>query len=284
METYEMLFDKIKVFAQKEERIRAMVLFGSRARKEKSFDEYSDYDIIFFVSDENYFLKTDGWLKNIAEYKISFVEPTAARGFERRIFFDNAMDMDFIFYNVKDVEKITQSSIIQSWYARGVEVIVDKIGYQMLMQNMVPVHATYQKPTVDEFENLVHTFWFHAIWAEKKLLRGEIWAAKNCIDGYMKTLLREMLEYRKKSQQGLNFDTWHDGRFIDEWLEPEVKSALNHAYGKYERTNLETAMEKTMNLFSTAAKQAAKNWGYVYPLCAEQYAFEQVKRLATLKK
>lgn len=68
MDGFEMLFDKMKAFAQKEERIRTMVLFESRARKQKGSDEYSDYDIIFFVSDVNYFIKTDGWLKSIANF------------------------------------------------------------------------------------------------------------------------------------------------------------------------------------------------------------------------
>ena len=44
-----------------------MVLFGSRARAEKKADKFSDYDLIFFVSDVDYFIHTDEWLRGIEE-------------------------------------------------------------------------------------------------------------------------------------------------------------------------------------------------------------------------
>jgi len=174
---------KLISYAENDPRVRAMVLFGSRAREEKTADRFSDYDLIFFVSDIDYFVHTDEWLRGIAEPRISFFENTAVQDYERRVFFDDAMDMDFLFYNVKDVERITADPIIRAWYAKGHRILVDKIHYAKIVEASRPAPMKKKAVTEQELRNSVNNFWFHTIWAIKKLRRGEIWAAKNCIDG-----------------------------------------------------------------------------------------------------
>lgn len=273
MNSYDSLFEKITAFAKEDSDVQAMVVFGSRARTEKPADEFSDYDIIFFVDNVEKFVKTDGWLSSIAPYFISFTEYTAVQDYERRFFFDNAMDMDFIFYNAADAVKITETEIIRSWFSRGYRVIVDKIGYAEIAAKAMAQTLPASELMEDEFSNLVQTFWFHAIWSQKKLLRGEIWAAKNCIDGYMKTLLRQMWEFKQVT------DNWHDGRFLDERLPEALKLRLNDAYGTYSRESLEQALLVTMDLFSDAAQETAKARGFKYATLTEKYAGEQVGRL-----
>lgn len=107
----------------------------------------------------------------------------------------------------------------------------------------------------------------------KKLLRGEIWTGKRCIDGYMKELLREMLEYREAGRKGSQYDVWYSGRFFDTWAGPELLSGLNCAYGAYNRASLEAALAKTMELFSAAAQETGRLYGFLYPAGAEAYAF-----------
>ncbi|MDF2543739.1 MAG: hypothetical protein K0S47_3457 [Herbinix sp.] len=69
----------------------------------------------------------------------------------------------------------------------------------------------------------------------KKILRGEIWAAKNCVDSCMKNLLRQMLEGYSKAVNSKDFDAWHDGRFFDNWVDENIKKQLKTAYGTYDQ-------------------------------------------------
>lgn len=279
MDEYELLFHRVIQFAQNDMSVQAMVLFGSRARTDKQADGYSDYDILFFVDHIDRFFKTDDWLKGISDYYISFVEEAPAHGYARRVFFDDAMDMDFIFYNASDAEKVTQNPMIQSWYGRGYAVVVDKIGYRDMARTSQTQKNGEIELTAQYYHNLAQTFWFHAIWAMKKLLRGEIWTGKRCIDGYMKELLREMLEYRGAGRKGSQYDVWYSGRFFDTWAGPELLSGLNCAYGAYNRASLEAALAKTMELFSAAAQETGRLYGFLYPAGAEAYAFAQVEKL-----
>lgn len=44
--------------------IRAAFIVGSRACKDHPADEWSDIDIVFFTSKQNYYLSDNEWLKN----------------------------------------------------------------------------------------------------------------------------------------------------------------------------------------------------------------------------
>ncbi len=63
-------------WAQTVEDIRAAFIVGSRARSDHPADEWSDMDIIFFTSKQNYYLLKNQWLNNIGDICTSFVSQT----------------------------------------------------------------------------------------------------------------------------------------------------------------------------------------------------------------
>lgn len=275
---------KLESFANESQLIQAMVLFGSRAREKNAADKYSDYDIIFLVKDVDYFLNTDDWLNQIEKYYISFQEPTAAYGQERRVFFRDVMDMDFLFYEAKDAERLAADPTIQSFFARGYQILVDKVDFKGAMERNKPMKTTEAIKTVlteTEFINLVNIFWFHSIWSVKKILRGETWSAKSCVDGYMKDLLRQMLESYSKAAHGKDFDVWHDGRFFDNWVDEDIKRKLKTAYGAYDAEDILRALNNTMLIFSEVSSKTATLLDYDYPITAETYALEQIEKLTS---
>ncbi len=279
MNSYNEIMQKLVSLAKGLELIQAMILFGSRVRSKNTADKYSDYDIIFLVKDVDYFLNTDQWLTQIEEYYISFQEPTAACGQERRVFFRDAMDMDFLFYDVKGAERLVADHTIQAFFSRGYRILVDKIDFNSVIERNKPFEEIKTNFSEKEFINLANTFWFHSIWSVKKILRGEIWSAKKCVDGYMKDLLRQMLEEYSKAVYSNDFEVWHDGRFIDDWIDQSIKKQLKASYGIYDATDILRALNNTMQLFSEVSVKTAVILDYAYPITAETYAVEQVKKL-----
>jgi aminoglycoside 6-adenylyltransferase len=276
--------EKLVSFANKSDLIQAMILFGSRARDQNVADNYSDYDIILLVKDVDYFLNTNQWLNQIENYYISFQEPTVAGGQERRVFFNDAMDMDFLFYDVKNAERLAADITIRSFFSRGYKMLVDKIDFKVEIERNQPSETTKKIKNVfteNEFINLANTFWFHSIWSVKKLLRGETWSAKKCVDGYMKDLLRQMLEGYSKAVHSGDFDVWHDGRFFDNWVDENIKKQLKTAYGTYDTEDILSALNNTMLIFSEVSSKTAALLYYDYPISAETYAVEQIEKLTS---
>lgn len=282
MESYDSIMEKLLSYAIESELIQAMLLFGSRARVINVADKYSDYDIIFLVKDVDYFLITDQWLNQIEKYYISFQEPTVACGQERRVFFSDAMDVDFLFYDVKESERLVADSTIQSFFSRGYKILVDKINFKDVIERNKPFEKINTTFTEKEFINLVNTFWFHSIWSMKKILRGETWSAKKCVDGYMKDLLRQVIERYSIAVNNKEFDVWHDGRFLDNWIDENIKKQLKTAYGTYDAVDIIRAMTNTMQIFGEISSKTAALLNYAYPKESETYAIEQVNKLTLL--
>jgi len=102
---------------------------------------------------------------------------------------------------------------------KGMQILLDKDRLIERPMSMAETMRRWGPPSEEKFEERVNDFWYHAVWTMRKLRRGEIWTAKTCCDGYMKRILLEMIELHVKVVQGPGYETWHEGRFLEEWAD-----------------------------------------------------------------
>ena len=271
MNRFDALLEKIVAFANHDERVTAVIMIGSQARPSKAADEYSDIDLIWVTSDTNCFIHSNDWLSAIGTHHIAFTEKTIAGADEKRVMFEDALDVDFIIVSSADMASVLADGAALSILQSGYRILVDKVGIQAAIPSPIP-STPYVFPSEDTYANVVHDFWYHAIWTTKKLLRGELWAAKFCLDGYMKHKLLWMVECYEHAHHGTACNTWYNGRFIDTWAEDGIMAQLATTFAHYDRQDMALALKKTMALFRHLASRAAKKAGYTYPLEADEYA------------
>lgn len=134
------------------------------------------------------------------------------------------------------------------------------------------MYSTENSPdmTEEEFLNMVNDFYFHNIWAGKKLLRGELWCAKMSVDAYLKNHLLKMTELYCHKVNGT--DVWHDGRFIDKWADDFILHELKNCFAHYETEDAKSALISTHHLFAKLAREVANKLDYEYPEQAEKCA------------
>lgn len=125
-------------------------------------------------------------------------------------------------------------------------------------------------PTEAEFLALCHDFLYHAVWGAKKLRRGELWIAKSCVDGHMKQLLLGVLEWHARSERGWDHDTWHGGRFLEEWADPAALDGLREAFAYYDQADVRRALLETMALFRRVGRETAARLACAYPEEADE--------------
>lgn len=75
-----------------------------------------------------------------------------------------------------------------------VQEFINKHYYHLQFREYVNLSVASPQISESEFLNLTNDFYFHNIWAAKKLLRGELWSAKMCVDAYLKNYLLKMIE------------------------------------------------------------------------------------------
>ena len=279
---YERLIENLVAWANAQDDVRAAVVIGSRARSDHPADRWSDLDVLIVASDPQRYWLTADWLAAVGTPWLTFTEPTFDGGLERRALFAGGLDVDFAFLPLDVARQMAGTALppdVADILRRGARVLVDKDGLVAQFRPSEATMPTAQPPTQVEFLEVVHDFWYHAVWTAKHLRRGELWWAKGGCDNHLKGLLRRMLEWHAHATKGPDCDTWMRGRFLEEWADRRAVEQLRHAFAHYDEADVWRALVATMELFRWVALETAGRWGYPYPALGDERATELVYRL-----
>jgi len=261
--------NKLCELAEKDEDIRAVIAIGSYTRKDSPADQFSDLDLIIVTTvPESWY--SGEYPAKLGEVGISFIEPTLGGGAERRCIYGADRDVDMIIFTPEQFGKALTDGVAEWVMDRGYVLLCDKEDYTIWIPRYVSTKVSREVMSADEFVNLVNDFYFHNIWAYKKLKRGEMWSAVMCINGYLKERLLKIIEQYHMCIY--NCDVWHDGRFLDRWADPYVVEDLEECFARYYYPDCVSALEATHTLFARLARELAEKLGYPYPKGAEKCA------------
>ncbi len=275
MERFQDIKNRILKYANESEDVKAIVAIGSCARKDVKADEFSDLDLCVVASEVEKWYSGEilGLFGNVS---ISFIEPTLGGGKERRCVYDDDKDVDMIVFTPEHFEAAVKEGVADLVMSRGYDVLYDSMGCAALLEKYVKPGRPNPKIGEAEFVNIVNDFYFHDIWASKKLKRGELYSAKMCVDSYMKKHLLRMLElYRHKSAR---VDVWHDGRFLEKWAGDEILKELETCFARYDEGDVRSALFASHNLFERISEELAKLEGFEYPALARECAKSYLRK------
>ena len=273
---YKEIKENICRYSEVDSEIKAVIAIGSSTRESVKADEYSDLDLII-VTDNPTSWYSGEYPMQLGEISIGFLEPTLGNGKEYRAIYDEDKDVDMIIFTPKQFTEAVKNGTAGWVMNRGYAFLCDKAGYSELVRAYVNPSVASPQISESEFLNLTNDFYFHNIWAAKKLLRGELWSAKMCVDAYLKNYLLKIIEFYCYQKDGR--DVWHDGRFIDRWADDWILEKLKVCFAHYEKNDTGNALTSTHELFKKLAADVADMNRYIYPQKAENTASEFLKRL-----
>jgi aminoglycoside 6-adenylyltransferase len=257
----ELLAAAVSDWARGREDVRAAVLVGSQARTDTPADRWSDLDVILLVDDPEAYAADAGWVEEFGTPVLTFLEPTAVSDQrERRVLYDTGEDVDFPLIPVAALERLEASDNVAALLARGYRVLVDEIELEPRLRAVAAVVRPAAPITQRDLTELASDFWYHALWTAKKLRRGEVFTAIECLDGYMKNRLVTLLEWHARSLDP-TVDTWHGGRFLERWADPGALAALERAYARYDLRDVARALWQTIDLFQGLEEETVRRLG-----------------------
>jgi aminoglycoside 6-adenylyltransferase len=160
---YEELIKRFVTWAEGRPDIHAAIVLGSRASVVSPADKWSDLDLVLIVSEPDLYLLNTDWLKNIANFSITFVEPTATGGeMERRVLFEGGFDVDFSILPYAKVEKIIKEGVpryITEIFNRGIRVLFDRKDLAIRLIPLSTIPEPYSPPAQSEFKEMCNDFW-----------------------------------------------------------------------------------------------------------------------------
>ena len=113
--------------------------------------------------------------------------------------------------------------------------------------------------------DLSSDFWSTALWAARKLRRGEVFAAVDGVNGAMKRSLVTLLSWHARAVDA-DADVWDAGRFLERWADPGALATLERAYAHYDVRDAARALWETIDLFQGLEEETARRLGLAIEL------------------
>lgn len=257
MASVEPFLEQVAEWARNRSDVRAAFIVGSQVRAEVPADELSDVDLVLVVDDPALYTESASWLETFGTPLLTFLEPTPVGGLlERRVLFESGLETDFSLVPASALKGLLADSEALGVLARGYRILYDEVGLDEQFSRATrvePAHAT-----ASQLAELSHDFWYHAVWAAKKLRRGEIYVAKQACDGYLKSLVVEFLAIKARDS---GTETWHQGRFLERWAEPSDIAELAGTFARYDAADVARAIKATADMFARLERELCDRRG-----------------------
>ncbi|KAF6631781.1 aminoglycoside 6-adenylyltransferase [Paenibacillus sp. LX16] len=149
------------------------------------------------------------------------------------VLFDQGAEVDFLFRHASDLDHIIKNGRIPEGFQRGVRMLLDKTGNgNQIISQTTTIPDT---PPISEgaYLQVVNMYCFASLYVAKQILRNDLWVAKQR-DTDCKQLLLQMIEWHAKAVHGSEYDTWHAGKFMNEWADQDVVTDLKKSFGEYD--------------------------------------------------
>jgi aminoglycoside 6-adenylyltransferase len=233
MRTEKEILDLVIRIAQDDEKIRAVVMVGSRANPDVPKDEFQDYDIGYHVKDVAPFYNNFGWIEKhfgkpvimqLPEDMSPELFPPIGDGhFTALMIFEDGIRID-LSVNDEMYECDGEPAI----------VLLDKDNAISLNINEKFFHV--KKPSKKLFHDCCNEFWWCLNNVAKGIARDELPYAMNMYNTIVRDMLHKMLEWHIGIEHDFSVSAGKNGKYFKRLLPQEIyaKYALTYSDSDYE--------------------------------------------------
>ncbi len=259
MRSEQEMFDLILSTARGDERIRAVILNGSRANPNAPRDIFQDYDIIYVVTDVGPFAQNREWIKRFGDMMVLQMpeENSHPASFVYLMQFMDGNRIDLTLFPLAHLDELPPDSLSV--------LLLDKDG--AVAPFPPPDESGYlpHPPTPKEYFDCCNEFWWVSPYVGKGLWREELPYAKYMLDEVVRAELMKMLTWYIGSQTGFRINPGKEGKYFRKYLPPELWERLLNTYADAGYDHTWEALFAMGDLFRTAALAVAAHFGFDYP-------------------
>ncbi len=273
-------------WATRTDEVRGAVLTSSHARNDSSTDALSDYDIELYVRGLDPILEGDKWLEVFGSVLIVWpYKPSEADGWVTRLaIFDDGLKVDCQISTVASMKRLNQKPLLPH-YEVGYRVLVDK-DHEVVDPDPATNQAYFtEKPTAEEFQELIHRFWWTTTYVAKCLWRGEFFYAKYEFDSNLRIRkLQPMIEWYIGTQHCWSVNPGVFGRKFRRYLDESTWIELESTYAGADVDQNWNALFKTIELFKRLAETVGSSLDYTYPIELEHKMMDYLYGIKNLRR
>ena len=264
MRSEQEMLDLIVNTAKEDERIRAVIMNGSRVNPNVPRDPFQDFDIVYVVTDVAPFKYNYEWIERFGEIMImqmpeDMEDPPPSRdgSFVYLMQFTDGNRIDLCLLPINKLDESEDDSLSL--------LLLDKDGIfepfdPPSERDYLPSH-----PTSKAFADCCNEFWWVCPYVAKGLWREEILYAKYFLDHFVRDQLTKMIVWYVGLRTQFSQSPGKYGKYLQQYLEPALWGMLLETYSDASYENTWEALHATCDLFRRLAIEVAEYFGFAYP-------------------
>lgn len=243
--------NKIRTLAEKDSRIRAVILNGSRANPNVKKDNLQDYDLVFIVEDLQAFLENRSWLLTLGTPVLQQIPTEMELGSQ-----DNEVSISFTFLtyfedgNRIDLTLFPKDRLETDFTPESLSVVwIDKEDLFTDIPLTSDTDYRILKPTQREFTEVCNEFYWCITNVAKGLKREELIYAKDMMENIVRPMFLKMIEWKIGNANNFTISTGKSGKFIVKYVDEQLYNSILATYSDATIENNWAALFLMMDIF-----------------------------------
>lgn len=249
--------------AQNDERIRAVIMNGSRTSPSAKKDIFQDYDIVFLVTDVESFVDDPHWVKQFGDMLI-MQTPDKMDGKWPKSKDEFAYLMQFTDWNRIDLTLLHVDKLPTMPRDSQSVLLLDKDN--LVTPYPAPSDNDYlpKPPTQEEFYNCCNEFLWVSTYVAKGIWRKELTYAKHVSEQIVKEELIKLLSWYAGLKTDYQKTIGKFGKNLQQYIEPELWQLFEKTYVDADYNHMWDALFLMCDLFDKLARIIADHFGFPY--------------------
>lgn len=250
--------------AREDERIRAVILNGSRANPNVPKDIFQDFDIVYIVTMLDPFIHNLVWIQRFGDMMILQLPeemgdpaPVGDGHYTYLMQFNDGNRIDLSLFSIDQLHQLERDSLSI--------VLMDKDSLMEGFPSPSEVDYLPKPPTPSQYADCCNEFWWVSPYVAKGLWRNEIIYAKTMLDHYVRDQLNKMIIWYIGVNTGFARNPGKYGKYYQRYLEPELWDLLLATYSGASNDEIWRSLISAGTLFRRIALNVADHFGYDYP-------------------
>lgn len=279
------MLDLILGTARADDRIRAVIMNGSRVNPNAPRDILQDFDILYIVTEVESFKADPAWIDRFGAIMIlqmpeMMLDPPPLNNgcFIYLMQFTDGNRIDLALIPLALLAELEADNDSLS------RVLLDKDGLITWLKPPSDRDYLPTPPTDQAFADCCNEFWWVSLYVGKGLWREEIVYAKYVLDQLVRAQLLKMLTWYVGVQTQFQRNPGKQGKYLKRYLSPDLWSLLERTYADatYERTW--DSLFAMGDLFRIVAREVATTCDCTYPERDDRQVSAHLRHLRSLPK
>lgn len=255
------MYELILGIAKADERIRAVLLNGSRANPNAPKDKYQDFDIVYIVKDFTSFTANNDWVDIFGERLImqmpeAMREPSGRGHFNWMILFKDNNRLDLTLIPIEKLDILGNDS--------DTVVLLDKDNILKPFPPASDKDYITTPPSELFYYSCCNNFWWCLQNVAKGIARDELPYSMIMYHNVVREDLHDMLSWYIGSQNSFNVSTGKMGKYFKRYLSPTQYEKYRQTYSGSDYQSFWEAIFTACDLFRELATEVAMHLGYTY--------------------